>query len=69
MGYAKNILSGWEMFTSSPVFHLTVDFKKVVSDLVHAGSTLVESKCIKIKRGIIMVSKHNNSLKTYPIPI
>ena len=54
------------MFTLSPVFYLTVDFKKVGSDLFHAGSTLVESKCIKRKTYTTgKPPKHNNNLKTF----
>ena len=30
--------SGQESFTLSPVAHITVDFKQLVSDLFHAGS-------------------------------
>ena len=41
--------SGWEIFTLSLVGYTAVDFKKVVSDLFHAGSTLVEKECIKRK--------------------
>ena len=36
-------------FTSSPVTYITADVKKVVSDLFHLGSTLVESEFIKSK--------------------
>ena len=37
VGYAKkNVQSGWEIFTLSPVFYLTVGFNKLVSDLFHA---------------------------------
>ena len=53
VGYAKTMQSGWEIFTLSSIFHITVDFKKVVSDLFHSGSILAESECIKRKmRGI-----------------
>ena len=40
---------GREMFTLSPVADITVDLKQLVSDLFHAGSTLVESESIKRK--------------------
>ena len=46
---AKNVLFGWEIFTLSPVAYITVDIKKLVSGLFHAGSTLVESEYIKRK--------------------
>ena len=42
--YAKNCA----IFTLSPVAYVTVDFK-VVSDLFHAGSAVVQSECIKRK--------------------
>ena len=42
--------------------YITVDFKKVASDLFHAGSTLVESECMKRKRKL-SGPKRNNSLK------
>ena len=45
----RNLQSGWKIFILSPVFYLTADVKKVASSLFHAGSTLVESKCIKTK--------------------
>ena len=32
-----------------PVSYITIDFKKLVSDLFHAGSALVESESIKRK--------------------
>ena len=34
----KTFQFGQQMFTSSPVVYITVDFKKSVSDLTHAGS-------------------------------
>ena len=45
----ENMQLGWEIFTLRPVAYITVDFKKVVSDLFHARSTLVEIECIKKK--------------------
>ena len=39
--------SGREIFTLSPVAYITVDFKKLESDLFQAGSALVQSKSIK----------------------
>ena len=47
--YAKNVQFGREIFTLSHVAYVTVDFEKLVSDLLHSGSALVESKCIKRK--------------------
>ena len=41
--------SGWEIFTSTSVSYVTVDFRKVVNDLSPANSTLLENKCIKRK--------------------
>ena len=46
----KNVQCGREIFTSSPVAYITVNFKKIVRDLFHAGSALVGSKPIKRKR-------------------
>ena len=45
----KIVRFGREIFTLSPVAYITVDFKKLVSDLFHAGSAMVESECIKRK--------------------
>ena len=49
LGMLKNVQFGREVFTLSPVAHTTVDFKKLVSDLFHAGSALVGNKSIKRK--------------------
>ena len=40
-GYVKNVQFGREIFTLSPVAYITIDFKKLVSDLAHAGSAVV----------------------------
>ena len=48
-GYVKNMEFERGMFAENLVSYVTVDFKKVVIDLLHAGSTLVESECIKRK--------------------
>ena len=37
----KIVQFGLEIFTLSPVAYITVDFKKLVSDLFHAGSAVV----------------------------
>ena len=39
LGMLKNVQFGWETFTLSLVAYITVDFKKLVSDLFHAGSS------------------------------
>ena len=41
LGMLKIVQFGREIFTSSHVAYVTVDFNKLVSDLFHAGSTLV----------------------------
>ena len=38
-----------EIFTLSPVAHIIVAFKKLVSDLFHAGFSVIKSECIKRK--------------------
>ena len=45
-GYPKNVQFGREIFSLSPVAYIRVDFKNLVSDLFHAGSTLVEIKAV-----------------------
>ena len=46
-GYVKkHVIWMGNFYFESPVCHVTVDFKKVVCDLFHAGSTLTESACI-----------------------
>ena len=42
LGMLKNVQLGREIFTVSLVTYITVDFKKLVSDLLHADSALVE---------------------------
>ena len=49
LGMLKNVQFKWEICTLSPVAYITVDFKKLESDLFHAGSDVVESECIKTK--------------------
>ena len=41
LGMLKNVQFGREIFTLSPVGYMTVDFKKLVSDLFYAGSAMV----------------------------
>ena len=43
----KSMLEGWIIFTSGSVAYIKADFKKLVSDRFHTGSTLVESECIQ----------------------
>ena len=43
----RNVQFGKEIFISSPAAYITVDFMKLVGDLLRAGSALVESDCIK----------------------
>ena len=45
----KTVQFGPEIFTLRPVAYIRVDFKKLVSDLFHAGSALVESESSKRK--------------------
>ena len=41
LGMLKIVQFGREIFTLSPVGYITVDFKKLVSGLFHAGSAVV----------------------------
>ena len=41
LGMLKIVQFGWETFTLSPVAYITVNFKKLVSDLFHDGSAVV----------------------------
>ena len=41
LGMLKIVQFGREIFTLSPVAYITVDFKKLVSDLFRAGSAVV----------------------------
>ena len=50
LGMLKNVKFGGKIFTFSPVAYITVDFKKLVSDLFHAGSASVGSESIKRKK-------------------
>ena len=34
----ENMQFGWEIFTLRPIVYITVDFKKVFSNLFHHGS-------------------------------
>ena len=45
----KNLQFGREIFTSSHVAYITVDFTKLVNDLFHTGSAVVEWECIRRK--------------------
>ena len=37
----------WEIFILTPVGYIVVDFNMLVSDLLHAGSALVEKREIR----------------------
>ena len=41
LGMLKIVQFGWKIFTLSPVAYITVDFKKLVSDLFHVGSAVI----------------------------
>ena len=41
LGMLKIVQFGWEIFTLSPVAYITVDFKKLVSDLLKFGSAVI----------------------------
>ena len=45
----KSVQFGREIFILSPLPYITVDFKKLVSDLLLGGSALPESESIKRK--------------------
>ena len=49
LGMLKNVQFLREIFALSPVTYITVNFTKLVSDLFHASSTVIESECIKRK--------------------
>ena len=62
----KDMLSEWEIFTLSPVFYLTVDFKEAGSDIFQTGSTFVKpGDASREKRSVTIAPKHNNSLKIF----
>ena len=41
VGMLKTVQIGREIFTLSPVAYITVDFKKLVTDLFHAASAVI----------------------------
>ena len=43
IGYAKNVQFGRKNFSLRPVVYIIVDFKKLVSNLLHANFVLVEA--------------------------
>ena len=47
LGMLKNVQFGQEIFTLNPVSYVTSNFKKLVSDLFHAGPAKVCSKSVK----------------------
>ena len=55
LGMLENMRFEWEIFTFSPVVYITVDFKKVESELFYAGS---KANVSRDKQG------YQNSLQT-----
>ena len=49
LGMIESVQFGREISTLSPVAYITDDFKKLISDVFHAGSAWVERECIKRK--------------------
>ena len=49
LGMLKNVKFGQEIPTLRTIAYITVDLKKLVRDLFHAGCPLVESESIKRK--------------------
>ena len=67
LGMLKNVQFVGKMFTLSHAAYITVDFKKLASDLFQAASSLVESKSTEKKNEAIRTApKHNSSLETFP---
>ena len=61
-----NMKFGREIFTLSPVAYITVNLKKLVTDLFHSSSALIGSESIKKKNEAIKIAPlHNNSLETF----
>ena len=58
----------WEIFTLSPVAHITVDFKKVVSDLLNSPWFHFGKKRMYHEKNeaIEIASTHNNNVKAFP---
>ena len=59
---------GLEIVTLSHIAYITVDFKKLISDLYHAGYALTGKENIYQEKNedIRIAPKHKNSLKTFP---
>ena len=57
--------------TLSHVDYITVYLKKLVSNLFHHGSALVETECMKRKTRLAIgrAPKHYNSIETFPYAI
>ena len=68
LGMLKNLQFGWDIFTLRLEAYIIVEFKKLVSDISHAGSALIEADS-REKRGNQNSPKYNNSLKTFPCAI
>ena len=59
----ENVQLRCEILLLSLVTYITVDFKKLTSDLSHAGSALVENECSKRK------TRLQNSPETFPYKV
>ena len=59
---------GWEIFTSNPAAYMAVNFK-VVNDLFHAGSTLVESECIEVQIKCFFIAEFERAVKIRKIAV
>ena len=60
----KNVQFGREVFTLSPVTYITVDFKKLVSELFQAGCVGRQGIYQEKYEAIIIAPKHNNRFET-----
>ena len=67
LGMLKNVQFRGEIFTKSPVPYMTVDFKKLVSNLSYADSSFVGSESIKRKTRL-SESPQSRSTFTLQIP-
>ena len=52
LGIPKSVQFGLEIFTISSAAYITVDFKKLASDLFHAGFLRLSNAVIKIVKVI-----------------
>ena len=65
----KIVQFGREIFTLRPVAYITVDFKKLVSDVFLLVPLWWKANVSREKRGYQNSPKHNNSLETSPCAI